>query len=260
MSRSIGEIKLMDACGKPGCPVCRCVDDDGRRHLDGLLYEQVTDGDVRRRLRLSWGFCNWHAWLALGLPGARTGIAIVYEDVLRVLAQRFKRGRAGSRVRPAWRQRIAAMLSSEPTAASVSVRRGRAECVACVTTAAAEERYVAALLRLHVDREMAAAYAGSDGVCARHAVQACERDGRDDGLDDLLDQTIQKWERRAALLAAFVRKHEYRNTEPLTQQEADACESALDAVAGRAGVWGNDLHEPRFRSQRTRKRKTSRGA
>src|SRR5438128_11790627 len=80
--RFISELTLIDGCRQPGCPVCRCIDNDGRRHLDAMLWDQVTDPETRGRLRRSWGFCNWHARMALDLPGARMAMAIIYDDVL----------------------------------------------------------------------------------------------------------------------------------------------------------------------------------
>lgn len=57
-----GFFRLLDACAKSGCPACRLVEDDGRRYLDALVYEQVNDPDTRRCIRAAWGFCNWHTW------------------------------------------------------------------------------------------------------------------------------------------------------------------------------------------------------
>lgn len=56
--RFVGYVRLVDACGEPGCPVRRLVTHDSRRHLDAILYEQVTDSDTRRRLRGAWGCWN----------------------------------------------------------------------------------------------------------------------------------------------------------------------------------------------------------
>src|SRR5437588_338841 len=71
----VGYYRLLEALDKPGCPICRCLLEDGRRHLDALLYEQVTDVETRRRLRAAWGLCNWHTWMLPTLGGGMTGAA-----------------------------------------------------------------------------------------------------------------------------------------------------------------------------------------
>src|SRR6266545_1405388 len=82
--------RLVDACDRPGCPVCRCLVADARQYLDSLLYERVNDPDTRRRLHASWGFCSWHAWMLREVSDPAFGSAIMYEDFLRAAIQRFE--------------------------------------------------------------------------------------------------------------------------------------------------------------------------
>ena len=95
----VGYYRLLEALDKPGCPICRCLLEDGRRHLDALLYEQVTDVETRRRLRAAWGLCNWHTWMLPTLGGGMTGAAILHEDLVRVCARRVDALRDGRRSR-----------------------------------------------------------------------------------------------------------------------------------------------------------------
>ena len=41
-SKSIGFFGPVDACDRPGCPVCRCLAADADQYLDGLRDEQVA--------------------------------------------------------------------------------------------------------------------------------------------------------------------------------------------------------------------------
>jgi hypothetical protein len=86
----IGYLRLVDACGRPGCPICRCVREASLGHLEALLYEQVTDADTRRTLRTSWGFCNWHTWMLLEVEHSLFGAAIIYEDLVGRARRRFE--------------------------------------------------------------------------------------------------------------------------------------------------------------------------
>jgi uncharacterized protein DUF6062 len=236
----VGYYRLLDALGKAGCPVCRCLVEDGRRHLDALLYEQVTDVETRRRLRGAWGLCNWHTWMLPTLGGARTGAAILHEDVLRVCARRVQalRDRRPSRLvgllrrwrwAPAWPRLVERYAH-------------RARCPVCVAGRAGEARYVETAVEFIADREFAEAYARSGGLCLPHVVQAIEDHAGADGVRRLLDGTLATWNAVARRLEGFVRKHEYRNTEPMSPAEASACGSAFEILAGAAGVFGNDLH------------------
>ena len=83
-SKFIGFFRFIDACERVGCPVCFCLVEDSRRALSTLLYERVTDAETRHRLRAAWGLCNWHASELLVGAGAATGVAILFEDLVRV--------------------------------------------------------------------------------------------------------------------------------------------------------------------------------
>src|SRR5262245_52262666 len=139
--RFAGDIRLLEACGQRGCPVCRCVAHDGRRHLDGLLYEMVTDVETRRRLRRSWGFCNWHTWMLLELQGARSGAAIIYEDLLGRLIDRV-RGAAAAVPQSARRRWLP---GSRRRASSARAPRPQ-PCPICDDAAASERRYLEIML------------------------------------------------------------------------------------------------------------------
>jgi len=78
----IGYFRLVEACEKPGCPLCRCVTSESHSYLDALLYEQVTDPDTRRAIRAAWGFCNWHTWMLLEIEHSLFGASIIYEDLV----------------------------------------------------------------------------------------------------------------------------------------------------------------------------------
>lgn len=111
-----------------------------------------------------------------------------------------------------------------------------------MSTADAEHAYIETIGRLIGEPEFKQAYASSDGLCAPHAVRAVEivRDGAE--LRELLDRTLQKWTRVRDDLESFIRKHDYRNTEPYTEADGTSYERAFELLSGAKGVFGNDLH------------------
>jgi hypothetical protein len=63
-TKFLAYFQLVEACARPGCPVCRCLREGTVRSLGALLYEQVTDPAIRSVLDASWGFCAWRARMA----------------------------------------------------------------------------------------------------------------------------------------------------------------------------------------------------
>jgi hypothetical protein len=229
--------RLVDACARAGCPVCASLEEDGRRYLEALVYEQVTDPDTRRRLRASWGLCNWHAWMLLEIPTAAGGAAILYEDLVRVALGRFRRLR--DRVRPFGA--LARLCRRLRRPAIVELRRRRSVCPACAWCATAEPAYLSTLTRFVDDPPLAEAYAKSDGLCVPHLLAAMEWEPGTPAIARLLESTLSKWEALRRDLEGFVGKHDYRNRAPFTEAEASSYRRAFDLMAGRRGVWTCDL-------------------
>lgn len=256
--RFVGYVRLVDACRDPGCPVCRLVTQDSRRHLTAILYEQVTDPATRRRLRGSWGFCGWHAWMLLEIENAPSGAAIIYEDLIRAVIDRLRRLASRSRRAP-----FVSLLPwleprSAPGRAPSNLYRRRELCPVCESTAAAEQGYLQTLARCIREPDVRLAYAGSDGLCAPHAVGAVElvREGVE--LRDLLELTLEKWARVRDDLESFIREHDYRNTQPYTDADATSYTRAFELLAGARGVFGNDLHAAVEAIPRRRRRRGAR--
>jgi hypothetical protein len=235
----IGYFDFIEACAQAGCPVCRSLDQDGRRYLEAFIYEQVTDPDTRRRLHASCGFCNWHTWMLLEIADASSGAAIVYEDLMRAFLRRIRRLRDRAPALSTW---SLARLFRRRGPAVVELHRRRTACPACAWCAQAETGYLATALRFIDDPQFARAYAKSEGICAPHLLAAVEIGGSSPGSGHLVDRTLAKWEELRKDVDRFVSKHDYRNRAPFTEAEASSPRRAFEMLAGRQGVWGNDLH------------------
>ena len=74
--KSFTYFALLEAFEKHGCPVCRFMAEYSQSYLETLFYEQVNDVGIRRKLRASRGFCNWHAWQARQITNSALGVAI----------------------------------------------------------------------------------------------------------------------------------------------------------------------------------------
>jgi uncharacterized protein DUF6062 len=237
--------RLLDACARHGCPVCRCVGEDSARHLTTLLHEHVTDPEVRTALRASRGLCNWHAGMLQGLPGAAFGAAIISADLLaRERARVEALGRTASRRR----SHLATLQRwlSRPTSAGSPARRPT-HCLVCDGLQSAESRHLDALLALVDDPRFEDAFVQGDGLCVPHLALLVEHGSgaaRAGALERLIALAGARWRRLEAVLESFIAKHDYRARTPPTQEEGRAWRLALEMLAGAPGVFGNARPAP----------------
>ena len=240
-AKFMGDFHLLEACQQSGCPICRCLESDCRRHMDALIYEHVNDPDTRASLRASWGFCNWHTWMLVEVEGAVTGAAIVYEDLLGTVLRRVRRVSGRTISAGTLARRVYGVFVGRRSGIATRYER-RLTCPICLHSRRGEARYVDAALHGIGDPEFDRAYEKSDGICLPHLLQAVERDRRRRAADDLVARTLAKWQALRDDLQRFVRKQDYRNTEPFTEAEASSSTRAFEALVGRRAVFGNELH------------------
>jgi hypothetical protein len=247
-ARHLAYFRFIDACGRPGCPVCRLVDDASRRYLAALLHEQVNDVETRRALRSSGGFCNWHTWMLREVPDSAFGAAVLAEDVLARDIERFDGlRRLGARRRRAWAWlagRIGRWLWPRAPAAPGAPRDRRAPCPACVDAAGVEARAADTVLEFIGDLQFRRAYEGSTGLCAPHLALTLARAGDHPAAAEVLALSLARWTAQRRALEGFIGKHDYRRRAPFTEEESAALEGALVTLAGIRGLFGNDLHGP----------------
>ncbi len=239
----IGFFRLVDACDRPGCPVCRCLVSDARQYLGNLLYEQVTDPETRSHLYASWGFCNRHAWMLRETPDPAFGSSILGEDLLRLASRRL--ARTSMRRAPAARAplaRLRRLWSRRRLPVVVEIYGRRAACPACRETVASEERYLLAAIRFVDDPEFASAYDRSHGLCVPHALRALAVGAGRPEADHLVDRTLARWTELRRDLAGFIAKHDHRNIRPFTEAEGSSHLRVFETLTGAEGVFGTDAH------------------
>jgi hypothetical protein len=239
MSRHISFHEVKGALALEGCPICRLTAEVVERYLDFMLWERVTDPDLRREVRQARGFCHEHAW-ALVRAGASLGIAILLQDVLQELctalqdstaqqtghARRSRRGIRGlGGSRPA--EDVVNALSSqlEP--------QGEQRCPACVQRQTMEDIYLDVLLDNLVGKDnLAAIYQASDGLCLPHFRRAVRRAHSQEILEALLQAQLAIWQRLVQQLGEVIRKNDYRFQDEPWGEEAGAWLTAIATLVG----------------------------
>jgi hypothetical protein len=241
-SRFIAYAHLLDACAKPGCPVCRCLIELATKALDILFHEHVTDRETRDRLDRSGGFCAWHGQLAVQGGGSALGTAIVYESVLRRAVTRLRdleRAQAGRGAAPWWSPRAWRPFANRGRRTARETRATR--CPPCVLLADSEADYLRTVLDSSGSEEFDAAYAESGGLCLPHLDLALAASRHHPGCGRLVAATLAKVEGLTARLARFVDKHDHRADAAFAPEEAAAWTDVVEVVAGSPGLFGNQI-------------------
>jgi Family of unknown function (DUF6062) len=235
---------LLEALGKSGCPVCRIIEEASASYLDTLFYEQVTDVGVRRKLRQARGLCNWHSWRVRNMPTAALGAAIIAQDLLEAEYARL----AELQRRPFW-QRMGSHLQAQLFRRSLlAYLRGwlqRGICPACQAVSEHERHALETMLNFAHEEEFTRRFETSLGLCLPHLVQGAEGHPSHPNLVTLIEVHRGKYVRLAAELEEFCRKHDYRFHCGAWTLESDAWIRAIEVLAGKPGVFGNDLERQR---------------
>jgi len=199
---------LRDALEHDGCPFCRLLARDVQSYLSNLLYENVNDGDVRSKLRQSFGVCRLHARILTEL-GDPLGVAILYQDILQ-------------EIRESLAARTADQLSPH------------AECPACSYRSKFEKMYVETLAHHLQDAELDRLLENSRGLCMHHLSQVMEHVD-DEGLKNrLLLLHERKLDALRKSLSEYVRKQDIQfKNELISPEEESACERAIAFLVGK---------------------------
>jgi hypothetical protein len=209
MTKSATYFSIVEACEKDGCPLCRVEQDAVLKFLDTLFYEQVNELEMRERLRKSLGLCHEHAWLAAdGMQGNALGLAILYDDLLRVALQQLH----------------------EKTGKHHFAPTGK--CPACEQRESVGHRVLSVMTKYMAEDELREAIVRSEGLCLSHLSLILEHIKDPSTQAALLSVQQEKMEKLRAELGEFIRKNDYRFIHEGFGSERDAWRRAVVLVVG----------------------------
>jgi Family of unknown function (DUF6062) len=249
--KSFTYFALLEAFDKNGCPVCRFMTEYSVSYLDGLLYEQVNDVGIRRKLRDARGFCNWHAWQASKIASSALGIAIIANDLINEEMRRLDvllRGPMITRLQHPLQQQIA------PKSLRAFIRgwQQKGGCPACQVILDHERHALESILNFLHDGEFAHRFERSAPLCVLHTTRVAETNGLHPSLRRLIELQRHKYAHLVGELAEFCRKHDYRFAHESWGSESDSWLRALELLAGKPEVFGNDIHRRKLGDGATR--------
>jgi hypothetical protein len=223
MQKDMGHFDLIEACAEPGCPVCRLSLKLTRRYVDSILYEYVNDPGVRDEIRQSRGYCNEHAWWMPDIRGAGLGVAIIQRDVVQTVLELTETLRNGRNARQSAQELLKRL---QPTA----------ECPVCAHRRTMEDIALGTLLQHIGEEKLAAALAGSAGLCLPHFSRALERVDDTEALQQLVALQRHTLTELRDDLTEFIRKNDYRFRDEGFGKEGDSWRRAIAIVSGERGV------------------------
>jgi Family of unknown function (DUF6062) len=225
---------LLDACGVPGCPVCRLASETDQNYLGANLYESVNDPDTQAALRRSKGYCHAHSWLLTKTSASPAlGVAILYrqaaQDVLEALSPpdstQEKVPPPGGRIRREVARGVDDLYSR---------LKPQAQCPACTHRKEMIEFILKTMLEAldRGDDRLQSALAASSGLCLPHLRYALELSQSAPASIFLRRQASGKLAALIGELNEFIRKHDYRFTGEGMGKEGDSWRRILAWMAG----------------------------
>lgn len=235
MERKISFHDLREALGQPGCALCRLKARTAEQVVEAMLWEQVNDPSLRRRVRQARGFCHEHAW-ALVRQGASLGVAILLRDVLQDLLQETEE--ASFQPPPTLSlRRVQETLDrsrpSQATADLVARLEPQGRCPVCRQVEAMERVYLQTLVEdLLGEGGLLGDFQASDGLCLPHVRQALALVREQEAFHALLAAQRHIWQELSDRLSESIRKSDYRFRDEPQGEEAGSWLLAIATVAG----------------------------
>ncbi len=223
--------ELLDAQAKAGCSICRLVYKSTDRYLDSLLYEAVLDPDVRAKLKTSRGFCAEHVEMLARQPGRALGVALIYRDIIRTIADAAE----GAHFRPSTLERMRSLGRKPGTVITAEKLQADNPCPACVIAEGAERTYLEMLIAHLDDDKLYAAYSENDGLCLPHLIAALQHASSEESLRRLVEPQVARYRVMLRDLDEFIRKRDHRFRHEKMGEEGDVWLRAMNAAIGGAG-------------------------
>lgn len=225
---------LIQACKKPGCPICQVEQAAVERYLDNLFYESVNDVQLREKLRTSMGFCREHAWLAVDKRlGNALGFAIIYHDVINNTLKQLE-----DDATPSASKRWSTLLQQIPEQVSAIIQKvhyaltPHKHCVVCLQRDKTLHTITSSFIESLNEPEMTSALRSSDGLCLPHLKKVFESVRDLETCNLLLSIHREKLESLRGELAEFIRKNDYRFKDEGFGAESDSWRRAVSKVTG----------------------------
>ncbi len=237
ISKPRARFELLETlANESGCTLCFLSTRAANRYIEAILYESVTDVEVREKLRQARGMCNFHAW-QMADKFESLGVALIYLDLVHFYQDALKEARAGlpgQSLLKGLTDRLGASRRSKATSALARRLLPERGCTACEMREIAGQIYIEALLEC-LD-EACPLLRESAGFCLPHLARIADQAAGQRDLDRLIEAQAEPLRRIEHELAEYVRKNDYRFTKEGLGSERDSWTRAIELLSGRLGA------------------------
>jgi len=225
------QFDLIALMAQPECPICRLIQNDVRRFVDGLLYESSVDPSSQQKFRASRGVCAVHSQLLRETRGYSVPMATLYEaaidEVLSVLDS------AGSTPANKLRRNSGGRQISEKLKPSK-------RCPCCVTVEASERLYTQVFADGLADHAFVQAFQQSQGLCLTHVRRMMEHAMPQDARTKFVQAQRAIWKKLLAELDLFMARSGERGDGKPVGEEGTSWSRAVNVIGGLQNVFGSE--------------------
>ena len=209
--------KLLAALEKArDCVLCELGAGYLHRYFENLLYENVNDPGLRKKLTRSGGFCHRHAHLLLTV-GDALGTAILYKDLVGLFSRELDRMKTGQ----------IKSLHKELQGRSACL-----DCPACLSEKEHRRNQIGTFLEWLEDEELKRKFEAGPGFCKEHLFAVLEQADNQKVCTYLIETHGRKYALLLADLEEFIRKNDYRFIKEKVGPEGSSWLRAVKMLTG----------------------------
>jgi hypothetical protein len=214
--KSSYSVELVEAFKTEGCPVCRLLDRYIEQYFENLLYEFTNDPGVRRAIRDALGYCEKHTAQLIKIADKtyqRLSISIIAEDITRKLLERY------------------CEVVYQGKKSVFAEKESSKICPACLYQTKHEKFLISEMAKVFRRDEYFDEIKINSGLCVKHIRQYLDMEKNPQIAKKVIENQTTILKKINSELNGFIKKHDYRNKEKITESEANAWRKTLEIVA-----------------------------
>lgn len=219
-ARDLLDVRLSEAYGREGCPICAVRARSERAALDSMVTEGVMDIATRGRLERSEGFCRRHLRELIIAerdgPGSLLGSGILYRTVL---GRRLEIVRRGSGAKGRGLRAILGLAAKRPP------------CIACAQGTSGVEIALGRSVERAQDPAWADAMARAP-FCLDDLIDLWRASKDEAALTPILRRQLERLTDLEHRLAGFIDHSSFERRLEMTDRERDSVAEAAAALGG----------------------------
>lgn len=238
MTRDFIYHELKDNLEQDLCPICTLINKNIDRFIEGLLYESVNDVEIRKDIKKSKGYCNYHGWKieSFGDPLAHS---IIYGDLMESLGDSIE-----NFLKDINSINYEKKLFSNKTKENNKLEKFRKNlntkdnCPICKMVFDSEKLYILSFAEyIREDNEFKAQFEESGFLCIPHIIKLLEFYSDINTMKKIMEVQLSKIKKLSHHLSEIKRKSDYRfSNEDSSSEEKTAWIKAIKQWVGEPGI------------------------